>query len=103
MLSMVNTRSRSTGMIASREWIEEIAADRYRPMMRILDHGEFEFLRLQPGMTSRQIVRIRIQRCRIFRGYLRLLDADFRRVCGALKLVIAESGEDRSDLARVLL
>lgn len=87
----------------SLEWIEEISAERYRPMMRLLDSEDFEFLRSQPGVTAGQIASIRTQRCRIFRGYLRSLNADFGRVCMALKLRIAESGEDRADLARVLL
>ena len=85
------------------EWIDEIPADRYRPMARLLDSADFEFLRTQPGITRRQIVSIRHQRCRIFRGYLRSLNADFGRVTMALKLLIAESGEDRADLAKLLL
>ena len=89
--------------LQSVEWIDEISADRYRPMMRLLDDADFEFLRTQPGVTRRQIARIRLQRCRIFRGYLRSLNADFGRVTMALKVLIAESGEDRADLARVLL
>lgn len=87
----------------SAEWIDEISADRYRPMARLLDSADFEFLRSQPGVTRWQIVRIRLQRCRIFRGYLRSLNADFGHVCMALKVLIAESGEDRADLAGVLL
>lgn len=85
------------------EWTDEVSAERYRPMMRLLDTEDFEFLRSQPGITGRQMAKIRVQRCRIFRGYLRSLNADFGRVCMALKRVIAESGEDRPDLARLLL
>ena len=85
------------------EWIDEMSAERYRPMIRLLDDGDFAFLRSQPGVTGRLVARVRAQRCRIFRGYLRSLDSDFRRVCLALKLLMAESGEDRSDLAKVLV
>ena len=85
------------------EWIDDISADRYRPMMRLLDGADFEFLRSQPGVTRLRIVRIRLQRCRIFRAYLRSLNADFGRVIMALKVLIAESEEDRADLARLLL
>ena len=84
------------------EWIDGISSERYRPMMRLLADEEFEFLRSQ-AMRPRQIARIRARRCRIFRGYLRSLDADFARVCLAVKFLIAESQEDRADLARVLL
>jgi len=85
------------------EWIDDISADRYRPMMRLLDGADFEFLRSQPGVTRFRIVRIRLQRCQIFRAYLRSLNADFGRVAMALKVLIAESEEDRADLARLLL
>jgi hypothetical protein len=84
-------------------WMNEMSADRYRPMMRLLDEEDFEFLRSQPGVTARQVARLRAQRCRIFRDYLHSLNADFRRVAMALKVVIAESGEDRADLAGLLL
>jgi hypothetical protein len=72
-------------------------------MVRLLDNRDFEFLRSQPGITPRHIARLRAQRCRIFRGYLRALDDDFGRVCTALKLLIAESQQDRADLASLLL
>jgi len=85
------------------KWIDELSVDRYRPMLRLLDREDFEFLRSQPGITSRQVARLRSQRCRIFRGYLRSLSADFGHVCMSLKLLIAESQQDRADLARLLL
>lgn len=87
----------------SLKWIDELSVDRYRPMMRLLDRADFDFLRAQPGVTSRQIARLRTQRCRIVRGYLRSLSADFEQVSMALKLLIAKSQEDRPDLARLLL
>jgi hypothetical protein len=87
----------------SADWIDDLSAERYRPMMRLLDDGDFEFLRSQPGVTSKLIATVREQRCRIFRAYLRALNADFNRVCLAIKLLIADSGQDRPDLARVLL
>src|SRR5262249_52340030 len=89
--------------LMSAEWIDEFSAERYRPMLRLLDNHDFEFLRSQPGVTPRHLARLRAQRRRIFRGYLHYLNADFGRVCMALKQVIAESGEDRPDLAKLLL
>jgi hypothetical protein len=82
---------------------DELQAERYRPMMRLLDGEDFEFLRSQAGITSRDLARLRTQRCRIFGGYLRSLREDFNRVSMALKVVITESGHDRPDLARELL
>ena len=85
------------------EWIEALSLEQYRPMMRLLDGQDLAFLRGQPGFTPAMEVRLRVQRCRVFRGYLRCLDADFSRVCTALKLVMLHSGLDRPDLASVLL
>jgi hypothetical protein len=85
------------------EWIDELSIERYRPMMRLLDGGDLEFLRSQPGYTPRMVTRLRIQRCLIFRGYLRCLSSDFGRVCSAIKLVMLQSRHDRPDLAGALM
>jgi hypothetical protein len=85
------------------EWIDELSTERYRPMLRLLDAGDLDFLRSQPGYSPRMESKLRAQRCQIFRGYLRCLNEDFRRVCMALKLVMAQSEQDRPDLASVLV
>ena len=85
------------------EWIDELSADRYRPMLRLLDESDIVFLRSQPGFNPRMEGRVRAQRCNIFRGYLKSLDVDFTRTCSALKLVILRSQFDRPDLASTLI
>jgi hypothetical protein len=85
------------------EWIEELSIERYRPMLRILDSEDLEFLRSQPGYSPRMEANLRAQRCQIFRGYLRCLNTDFRKVCMALKLVMVQSRQDRPDLASAMI
>jgi len=85
------------------EWIEELSIERYRPMMHLLDAGDLELLSSQPGFTRAKAARFRIERCQVFRGYLRCLRADFQRVCAALKLLMLHSRYDRPDLASVLV
>lgn len=85
------------------EWIDELSIERFRPMMRLLDSSDIELLRAQPGFTPRMESTLRAQRCQIFRGYLRCLDVDFKRVCMALKLVLVQSEQDRPDLSAVLV
>jgi len=85
------------------EWIDELSIERYRPMMRLLDGEDLEFLRSQPGFTPRMATKLRIQRCQIFRGYLRCLSADFGRVCAAIKVLMLQSRSDRPDLAVALV
>jgi hypothetical protein len=71
-------------------------------MLRLLDSSDIEFLRAQPGYSPKMESDLRAQRCHIFGGYLRCLNMDFRRVCMALKLLMAQSQQDRPDLAAVL-
>jgi hypothetical protein len=85
------------------EWIDELSIERYRPMMRLLDGTDVAFLRTQPGFTPRMAAKLRQERCRIFRGYLRCLDSDFSQVCFATKLVMLQSKHDRPDLAAALI
>ena len=85
------------------EWIEELSLERYRPMLRLLEPQDLEYLRAQPGFTPRMARKLRTQRYHIFRGYLRSLSTDFRRISAALKLLLLQSREDRPDLAGILL
>lgn len=85
------------------QWIAELSVDRYRPMLRLLDEADLKFLRSQPGFDSGMEAKLRAQRCQIFRGYLRGLETDFRRVCTAVKLLMLQSELDRPDLASVLM
>ena len=85
------------------EWIEELSIEQYRPMMRLLDGSDLEFLRSQPGFTPRMAAKLRVQRCQIFSGYLRCLNGDFQRICAAIKILMLQSRQDRPDLAGLLV
>jgi len=98
-----NMGSNGRSLPVTAEWIDELSVERYRPMLRLLESSDLEFLRSQPGYTRRMESKLRAQRCQIFRGYLRCLNTDFRRVCTALKLVMVQSRQDRPDLASVLV
>jgi hypothetical protein len=84
-------------------WIDELSLDRYRPMMRLLDSGDLEFLCSQTGVTSKMIRGFRRQRSQIFRSYLKQLNTDFACVCMAIKIIMLQSELDRPDLATTLL
>ena len=85
------------------EWIDDLSIERYRPMLRLLDSRDLEFLSAQPGFTPRMAGLLRAQRCQVFRGYLRCLSADFSRICGAMKLLMLHARRDRPDLATALV
>jgi hypothetical protein len=80
-------------------WIDELSIERYRPMSRLLDQEDLHFLRAQPGFTPKMAAAFRSQRCRVFRGYLRQMEDDFKRICMALKILMVQSEYDRPDLA----
>jgi hypothetical protein len=85
------------------DWLDDLAPERYRPMLRLLDEEDVRFLRKQPGFTPQMAAQFRAQRCQILREYLRSIQVDFVRICTALKIVMAQSRQDRSDLASALL
>jgi hypothetical protein len=85
------------------DWLEKLSPERYKPMVRLLNRQDLDFLRSQPGFTRKMERGFRRQRCEIFRGYLRQLEGDFQQVCTALKLVMVQSNADRPDLAATLL
>jgi len=85
------------------EWINDLSTEQYKPMLRLLDSADIEFLRSQPGYTREMESKLRQQRCQVFRGYLRCLTSDFQRVSMALKIVMAQSEHDRPDLAGILM
>lgn len=91
------------GLPITTDWINELSIERYRPMMRLLDRDEAEFLTGQLSHTPRMAARLRLQRCQIFREYLRYLSDDFRRVSMAMGILMVQSRYDRPDLARALV
>ena len=84
-------------------WIEELSIERYRPMMRLLDRAELRFLQTQHDWDRKQLDEFRSGRIRLFRQYLKRLNADFSSVCMALKIVMMQSDIDRPDLGTTLL
>ena len=104
-LAMVIRRATFTSgtLPVTAEWINELSVERYRPMMRLLDADDLDFLRSQPGFNPRMARQLRLQRLQMFRAYLRSLTADFARVCAAIKVLMLTSRHDRSDLASLLL
>ena len=73
-----------------------------RHLQRLLGQADDRFPQLNPA-NSRADRESRKLRVRIFRGYMRQLFDEARRILRALKLVIITSETDRSDLASAVL
>jgi hypothetical protein len=72
------------------EWLADLSPDRYRPMFRLLDESDWQFLRGQHGYRAEMEKSLRRQRVQLFRAYLRMLEADFHRLCGAFDGALTE-------------
>ncbi len=75
-----------------------VAAERYRPMLRLLSDDDLAFV--SGNGKLRQSLRTR--RRELFRGYLRCLTRDYAGLLAGLRLAIVQSGADRPDLFRAL-
>lgn len=86
----------------SLEWCNRFTVQRYRPMERLFSEDDGRFLAAQPGCSPRLLQRLRADRRRIFRRYLRCLSHDFNRLHTAARFLLLDSPEDRPDLVMAL-
>lgn len=84
------------------EWWSNFSLEKYRPMERLFAPEDYEFLAAQPGFTPALARKLRAERRRIFRRYLRCLSRDFDRFYKATKLLLLTAEQDRSELALAL-
>jgi len=83
--------------------VEEFSLVRYQPMIGLTSEEDFEFLAAQPGYRKEIGARLRRERRRIFRMYLRALAADFRSLHAAARQMAADSPERHADLVGLLV
>ena len=85
------------------EWLKTFSTDYYRPMERLLDEADAEFLKSQPGYEPGLESVLRRERRRVFRAYLRSMAQDFGRLHYALRLLVLHSPQDNPELAKALV
>jgi hypothetical protein len=73
----------------------------YRPLDRLLDPADFEFLRRR-GLSEAKIKKLQAERRKIYRLCLRSLAYDFNLVHRSVNLVLVQSRVDRPELATEL-
>jgi len=89
--------------LVSTEWLSRFSVARYRPLERLLSHEDYHFLEKQKGYHPRIVRRLRGERIKVFRAYLKCISSDFRRLEAVLGSWMALAPEDRPDLAKALL
>ncbi len=85
------------------DWIDLQAEERYAPMLRLLSEDDYEYLRSQPGYDPKVCRRLRGERCKLFREYLRSLRREFNGIQRAVQLLAIQSSQDETPLLVSLL
>lgn len=82
---------------------EGFSLARYQPMTRLLEEDDFVFLASQPGYRPEIGAKLRRERRRIFRMYLRELAGDFHRLHAEARRMVAESHAENAELVSLLI
>jgi hypothetical protein len=85
------------------DWVDNFSVAKYRPMLRLLDPADFDFLTSQPGYSKKAMAQLRAERRSIFRAYLRNLVRDFHRLHLAARMHLVAGEQDRPELAALLV
>jgi hypothetical protein len=104
-LAMAATLLRQAGSPGPADpgWLASFSVEKYRPMERLLCESDYSFLAKQPGFQPEIARRLRRERCRIYRAYLRELVIDFNRLHRAAVELALASPVDRSQYAGMLM
>jgi hypothetical protein len=88
---------------SERAQVEEFSTARYQVMARLTSEEDFEYLAAQPGYHQEIGTRLRRERRRIFRMYLRSLAVDFRSLHAAARKLVADAPGSHADLVGLLI
>jgi hypothetical protein len=80
----------------------EPITDQYRPLQKLLQKADWQFLSSQPGVTPATVRQFRAQRRKLFRHYLSNLVSDFGVLCFLIRSLMVQSAVDRPDLSAAL-
>ncbi|HLK22227.1 MAG TPA: hypothetical protein VKT81_24945 [Bryobacteraceae bacterium] len=84
------------------EWLESFSLESYAPMLRLLDQGDIEFLRKQPGFHPVMAKRLQAARRKVFVDYLWQMTGDFNQLLKIGRLILVSSKVDRPEFAHAL-
>ena len=100
---LLRRQPKSTSTVpADAQWLTGFSVARYRPMQRLLTDEDYEFLRRQPGFQPAIARRLRADRRRIFRAYLRNMRRDFNRLHRIATFMVIYGTQERPELISAL-
>lgn len=76
---------------------------RYRVLERLASDDEARFLVTVPGFRPEMVARLRRERRRIFRMYLREIATDFQKLHTVARRLVATAPEEHADLVGILM
>ena len=85
------------------DWLQHFSMRKYGPMERLLSERDIAFVAAAAGLRDGVTRKLRRDRQRIRRAYLRSIRRDFERLCQAGRIVALYSSEDRPELSKELL
>ncbi len=83
-------------------WLHDFSPEKYRPMLRLLDSQDYDWLTSQ-GMEKSAIRELRTERRRIFGTYLQNISRDFGKLHSAASALVLALPGDEPELAGRLL
>lgn len=84
-------------------WVEDFSVSKYRPMQRLLNREDYQFLAAQRGYDPSIAKTLRKDRRRVFRSYLSAMHRDFDRLYYTAKSVAVHAQVDQSQLLQALV
>jgi hypothetical protein len=78
--------------------LEAISLDRYRPLGRLFNGEDLQFLSTRPGYRPEMAAAVRRSHRRVFRMYLSELSTDFHRLHSAARRLAVEAPETHEHL-----
>lgn len=96
-------RRASTANLPDARWLDEFSLDKYRPLDRLFDSADLQFVAAQPGYTASLGRKLASSRRAAARLYLSELTVDFDRLVRLGREMVVASPQDRADLATTLL
>jgi hypothetical protein len=90
------------GFLDPGDWGSTFAPLKYEPLRRLFATGDFKLASSVPD-GKKLVRRLRANRIRICRSYIKLLAGDFSWASNAIKVLMIRSATDRRDLAKMLV
>jgi hypothetical protein len=83
-------------------WLDDFSLDKYRPLDRLFDSSDLQFVAAHPGYTASLGRKLASSRRAAARLFLSELTVDADRMFGMGREMLAVAGPDRPDLAATL-